>query len=586
LKEVKNLSLVTVTINNRRVLVEEGTTILEAAKLLNIKIPTLCHLNLHDTKMINQTASCRVCMVEVDGRRNLAPACATPVFDKMVVRTNSIRAIHARRTVVELLLSDHPKDCLICEKNTDCELQKLAADLGVREIHYKGEMSTYEVDNSSYSIVRNLDKCILCRRCETMCNKVQTVNVLSGVERGFQTVVAPAFNLPMTETSCTFCGQCVAVCPTAALTEVNNVPKVWRTLKNKEKYVVVQTAPAVRAALGEEFGLEPGTMVTGKMVSALRSLGFNKVFDTDFAADLTIMEEASELIHRLEHGGKLPILTSCCPGWVKFFEHQFPELLDIPSTCKSPHEMLGAVAKTYLAEKLGIDPKDMVVVSVMPCLAKKYEAARPELSEKGNQDVDIVITTRELAKMLKEAGIDFNSLEDSEFDTPLGESTGASVIFGATGGVLEAALRTAYEWITKEQLENVDFHSLRGLDGVKEASIKINNMDVNVAVAHGLGNARKILESIESGEANYHAIEIMACPSGCIGGGGQPYIHGDIEILKKRAAGIYNEDKGKSKRKSHENEGVLKLYDDFLGEPYGEKAHELLHTHYIKRNKL
>lgn len=580
------MSLVTITINNRQIQVEEGTTILEAAKLLNIKIPTLCHLNLHDTKMVNQTASCRVCMVEVDGRRNLAPSCATPVFDKMVVRTNSIRAIHARRTVVELLLSDHPKDCLICEKNTDCELQKLAADLGVREIPYKGEMSTYEIDDSSYSIVRNLDKCILCRRCETMCNKVQTVNVLSGIERGFQTVVAPAFNLPMTDTACTFCGQCVAVCPTAALTEVNNVPKVWRALKNKDKYVIVQTAPAVRVALGEEFGLEPGTVVTGKMAAALRSLGFDKVFDTDFAADLTIMEEASEFVHRLQHGGKLPILTSCCPGWVKFFEHQFPDLLDIPSTCKSPHEMFGAVAKTYLAQKLGVDPKNIVVVSVMPCLAKKYEAARPELSESGNQDVDIVITTRELAKMLREAGIDFNSLEDSDFDNPLGESTGASVIFGATGGVLEAALRTAYEWLTEETLENVEFHALRGMDGVKEATVKINDMDVNVAVAHGLGNARKILEAIKAGKANYHAIEIMACPGGCIGGGGQPYIHGDVEILKKRAMGIYNEDRGKTKRKSHENEAVLKLYEEFLGEPYGEKAHELLHTHYIKRQKI
>lgn len=583
---MKVLSLVTVTINNKQIQVEEGTTILEAAKLLNIKIPTLCHLNLHDTKMVNQTASCRVCMVEVEGRRNLAPACATPVFNNMVVKTNTLRAINARRTVVELLLSDHPKDCLVCAKNTDCELQKLAADLGVREIPYEGEISTYPIDDSSYSIVRNLDKCILCRRCETMCNKVQTVNVLSGVERGFKTAVAPAFNLPMIDTSCTFCGQCVAVCPTGALTEVNNVPKVWRALKNKDKYVVVQTAPAVRVALGEEFGLEPGTVVTGKMVSGLKALGFDKVFDTDFAADLTIMEEATEFIHRLKDGERLPILTSCCPGWVKFFEHQFPELLDIPSTCKSPHEMFGAVAKTYLAEKLGIAPENMVVVSVMPCLAKKYEAARPELNNEGHQDVDIVITTRELAKMLKEAGIDFNSLEDSNFDNPLGESTGASVIFGTTGGVLEAALRTAYEWLTEKTLEDIEFTPLRGMEGIKEATLKINDMDVNVAVAHGLGNARKILEAIKSGEANYHAIEIMACPGGCIGGGGQPYIHGDVDILKKRAEGIYKEDRGKAKRKSHENEDVLKLYDEFLGEPYGEKAHELLHTHYVKREKI
>ncbi|WP_078681967.1 NADH-dependent [FeFe] hydrogenase, group A6 [Clostridium sp. USBA 49] len=580
------MSLVTVTINNRQVQVEEGTTILEAAKVLNIKIPTLCHLNLHDIKMVNQTASCRVCMVEIEGRKNLAPACATPVFDKMVVKTNTIKAIKARRTVVELLLSDHPKDCLVCDKNTNCELQQLAADLGIRDIPYKGEMSTYEIDDSSYSIVRNLDKCILCRRCETMCNKVQTVNVLSGVERGFETAVAPAFNLPLTDTSCTFCGQCVAVCPTGALTEVNNISKVWNALRDKDKFVIVQTAPAVRVALGEEFGLEPGTVVTGKMVTALRELGFDKVFDTDFAADLTIMEEASEFVHRIKHGGKLPILTSCCPGWVKFFEHQFPDLLDIPSTCKSPHEMFGAVAKTYLAEKLGIDPKNIVVVSVMPCLAKKYEAARPELSHEGNQDVDIVITTRELAKMLKEAGINFNSLEDGDFDNPLGESTGASVIFGTTGGVLEAALRTAYEWLTDEELKDVEFHNLRGMDGVKEATVKINDMDVNVAVAHGLGNARKILEAIRNGEANYQAIEIMACPGGCIGGGGQPYIHGDVEILKKRAEGIYSEDRSKAKRKSHENESVLKLYKEYLGEPYGEKAHELLHTHYTERKKM
>lgn len=580
------MSLVTVTINNRQLQVEEGTTILEAAKLLNIKIPTLCHLNLHDTKMVNQTASCRVCMVEVEGRRNLAPSCATPVFNNMVIKTNTIRAIRARRTVVELLLSDHPKDCLTCPKNTDCELQSLAADLGVRDIPYQGEMSTYEIDNSSKSIVRNLDKCILCRRCETMCNKVQTVNVLSAVDRGFQTIVEPAFGLPMTETACTFCGQCVAVCPTAALTEVNNVPKVWRALKNKDKFVVVQTAPAVRVALGEEFGLEPGTVVTGKMAAALRSLGFDKVFDTDFAADLTIIEEASEFIHRLQHGGRMPILTSCCPGWVKFFEHQFPDLLDIPSSCKSPHEMFGAITKTYLAEKMGIDPKNIVVVSVMPCLAKKYEAARPELSNNGMQDVDVVITTRELAKMLKEAGIDFNSLEDGDFDHPLGESTGASVIFGATGGVIEAALRTAYEWLTNETLESVEFHALRGMDGVKEATVKINDLDVNIAVAHGLGNARKILESIRAGEANYHAIEIMACPGGCINGGGQPYNHGDVDVIKKRIEGLYSEDRSKTLRKSHENPAIKKLYDEFLGEPYGEKAHHLLHTEYTKRRKL
>jgi NADH-quinone oxidoreductase subunit G len=583
---VKTLSIITVTINNKEIQVEEGTTILEAAKLLNIKIPTLCHLNLHDTKMVNQTASCRVCMVEIQGRRNLAPSCATPVFNGMVVKTNSQRAIQARRTVVELLLSDHPKDCLVCEKNTNCELQSLAADLEVREITYKGEMSTYPIDNSSSSIIRNLDKCILCRRCETMCSKVQTVNVLSAVDRGFQTVVSPAFGLPMIETSCTFCGQCVAVCPTGALTEVNNIPKVWKALNNDKKVVVVQTAPAVRAALGEEFGLEPGTNVTGKMVAALRALGFHMVFDTDFAADLTIMEEASEFIHRLQNGGKLPILTSCCPGWVKFFEHQFSDLLDIPSTCKSPQEMFGAIAKTYMAEKMNIDPKNMVVVSVMPCLAKKYEAARPEMGRDGMQDVDIVITTRELAKMLKEAGIDFNSLKDEAFDRPLGESTGAGVIFGTTGGVIEAALRTAYEWLTKEPLENVDFEGVRGLAGIKEATVNIAGTDVKIAVAHGLGNARRLLEDIRDGKATYHAIEIMACPGGCIGGGGQPYLHGNTEKLKKRAEAIYSDDRNNIRRKSHENPEVIKLYEEFLGEPNGEKAHELLHTHYVKRQKM
>ena len=577
------MSLVTITINNKAIQVEEGTTILEAARMLNINIPTLCHLNLHDTKMVNQVASCRVCVVEVEGRRNLAPACATPVFNGMVVKTNTIRAIKARRNVVELLLSDHPQDCLTCAKNTDCELQKLASDLGVREIAYKGEISTYEPDNSSHSIVRNLDKCILCRRCETMCNKVQTVNVLSGVNRGFETVVEPAFGLPMAETSCTFCGQCVAVCPTAALTEVNNVPKVWRALNDKTKHVIVQTAPAVRAALGEEFGLEPGTNVTGKMVSALKSLGFDKVFDTDFSADLTIMEEATELIHRIQHGERLPILTSCCPGWVKFIEHQFSDMLDIPSTCKSPQEMFGAIAKTYYAQKMGIDPKDIVCVSVMPCLAKKYEAARPEFGKDGVQDVDIVVTTRELAKMLKEAGLDFNSLEDADFDHPLGESTGASVIFGATGGVLEAALRTTYEWLTKETLENVDFEAVRGLEGIKEATVKIGDLEVKAAVAHGLGNARKLLEAIRDGKAEYHAIEIMACPGGCINGGGQPYSNDHEDILSKRMSVLYGEDKNKTLRKSHDNPYIKKIYEEFLGEPYGEKAHELLHTHYVKR---
>ncbi|MBP2026251.1 NADH-quinone oxidoreductase subunit G [Acetoanaerobium pronyense] len=578
--------MVNVIINGKEIQVPAGSTILEAANMLNIKIPTLCHLDLHDIKMVNKAASCRVCVVEVEGRNTLAPACATPVFEGMKIKTDTKKSVKARRTVVELLLSDHPKDCLICERNTNCDLQTLAADLGVRQIKFEGEMSEYPIDKSSHSIVRNMDKCILCRRCETMCNEVQTVNVLSGVGRGFETVVGAAFDLPMHETNCTFCGQCLSVCPTAALTEVNNVSKVWDALNDEDKVVVVQTAPAVRVALGEEFGMDPGSVVTGKMVASLKNIGFDKVFDTDFAADLTIMEEASEFVHRLEHGGKLPILTSCCPGWVKFFEHQFSDMLDIPSSCKSPHEMFGAVAKTYLAQKMDIDPEKMVVISVMPCVAKKYEAARPELGHGGTKDVDLVITTRELAQMIREAGIDFNTLENQDFDNPLGESTGASVIFGATGGVIEAALRTAYEWLTKETLENVEFEALRGIEGTKEATVNINGQDIKIAVTHGLGNARALLEKIRAGEAEYHAIEIMACPGGCIGGGGQPYHHGNLDILKKRIEGIYSEDRSKTLRKSHENPMIKKLYEEYLGEPYGEKAHELLHTHYVARQKM
>lgn len=578
MKEVDVLSLVTLTINNKQLQVEQGTTILQAAKLLEINIPTLCHLNLHDG-VENKPGSCRVCVVEVEGRRNLAPACTTPVFEGMVVKTNSIKSIKARRTVVELLLSDHPQDCLLCEKNTNCELQTLAADMGIREIKYKGEMSTYPKDTSSASIERNLDKCILCRRCETVCSDIQTVSVLSAVNRGFETVVSPAFGMPMVDTNCTFCGQCVSVCPTGALTEVNNTSKVWDALNDKDKFVIVQTAPAVRAALGEEFGMEVGKAVTGKMVAALRSLGFDKVFDTDFAADLTIMEEATELMGRIQNGGRLPMLTSCCPGWINFFEHEFTDLLDVPSSCKSPQQMFGAIAKSYYAEKMNIDPKNLVVVSVMPCLAKKYEAAREEM----NNDVDIVISTRELAKMVKEAGIHFDSLNNEEFDSILGESTGAGVIFGVTGGVMEAALRTAYEWITGEKLDDVEFTVIRGLDGIREATVKIKDMEVKAAIASGLGNARKLLTKIRNGEADYQIIEIMACPGGCIDGGGQPYVHGHYDILAKRANALYEEDRSKPLRKSHENPAIIELYKEFLGKPNSEKAHKLLHTHYTCR---
>lgn len=578
---------VNITINGIALSIPADATILEAAREVKIEIPTLCHMDLESLKAVNKVASCRVCVVEVEGRRNLAPSCITRVAEGMVIKTNSPRAVRGRRTSVELLLSDHPSDCLICEKNNNCDLQSLAAKLGIYgELKYRGDMSFYDKDESSHSIKRNMDKCILCRRCETMCNEVQTCNILSATGRGFETVVNPTFGLPMMDTACTFCGQCVAVCPTAALSEISSISKVWDQINDPEKYVVVQTAPAVRVALGEEFGMEPGHSVTGKMVALLRKLGFDRVFDTDFAADLTIMEEASEFIHRLQHNGRLPILTSCCPGWVKFFEHQFPDLLDIPSSCKSPHEMFGAITKSYFAKKYGIDPKKLVVVSVMPCLAKKYEAARPELSEREIQNVDYVLTTRELAKMAREASIDFISLKNEEFDHPLGESTGASVIFGATGGVIEAALRTAYEWLTGTTLEKVEFEDLRGPQGIKEATVKINGMDVKIAVAHGLGNARTLLENIQAGKSHYHAIEIMACPGGCIGGGGQPYHQGEGAVLRARTKAIYEEDKNKTLRKSHENPYIQKLYEEFLGQPYGEKAHELLHTHYTKRVKL
>ncbi len=580
------MKMVNLTINDLKVSLPEGTTILDAAKQVNINIPTLCFLNLHDIKMVNRTSSCRVCLVEVEGRRNLAPSCSTEAFEGMVVKTNTFRAIKARRTMVELLLSDHPTDCLVCEKNTQCQLQLIAAELGIRKIKYKGAMSNYKKDSSSGAIYRNLDKCIMCRRCETMCNEVQTCGDYSAVDRGFETVISPAFGRPMLDTQCTFCGQCVSVCPTAALTQVSNVAKVWEVLSDPDKYVIVQTAPAIRVTLGEKFGMEPGSIVTGKMVSALKRLGFDKVCDTDFAADVTILEEAHEFIDRLQNGGRLPILTSCCPSWVKFIEHQFPDLLDIPSTCKSPHIMFGTLAKTYLAEKLNIDPTKIVVVSVMPCIAKKYEISRPELEHEGHKNVDLVITTRELSDMIMEAGIDFNKLSNEDFDNPLGESTGASVIFGTTGGVIEATLRTAYEWITGETLKEVEFHSVRGLDGLKEANININGEEIKIGVAHGLGNARKLLEDIQSGETKYHAIEIMACPGGCIDGGGQPYHFGNMDIVKKRMEALYTEDRNKSIRKSHENPAVKALYKEFIGDIGGEKAHALLHTHYTKREKL
>jgi len=582
------MTMLKITIDGKLTEVPEGSMIIDAARKLHIDVPTLCYLKMDELAYNNMAASCRICVVEVEGRKNLAPSCSTPVTDGMVVYTHTIRVLNARKTVLELMLSDHPKDCLVCAKSGECDLQELAEKFAVREVRYKGAMSTYRKDYSP-AIIRDMDKCIMCRRCEVMCNDVQTCGVLSGVNRGFDAVVAPAFEMALEESTCTFCGQCVAVCPVGALVERDYTWEVVNALAAPDKVTIVQTAPAVRAALGEEFDLEPGTLVTGKMAAALRKLGFNHVFDTDFAADLTIMEEASEFLDRLtrhlagDQSVKLPILTSCCPAWVNFFEHQFPDMLDIPSTAKSPQQMFGAIAKSYYAEMLGIPREKIVVVSVMPCVAKKYECSRPEFSVNGNPDVDYSITTRELARLIKVMNIDFDMLPDEDFDKPLGESTGAGVIFGATGGVIEAALRTAYEFATGETLEKVDFEPVRGMQGIRSAEVKVGEHTLKIGIAHELGNARKLLEDIRAGRSHYHAIEIMACPGGCIGGGGQPYHHGDIEILKQRTKAIYSEDEAKVIRKSHENPYIKELYEKYLGKPLSAKAHQLLHTHYFKK---
>lgn len=582
--------MIKVTIDKSVVEVQEGTTILEAAKKVGVHIPTLCHMNLPHYNVENRPGGCRICVVQVEGRKNLAPACCTDCTDGMMVNTSAIRVLNARKTVLRMLLSDHPKDCLSCAKSGECDLQTLAIKMGIRSIPEQkyAKMSEYKSDVSR-SIIRDIDKCISCRRCVTMCTNVQTVSALSAINRGFESVVATPFEKPLAESVCTFCGQCVAVCPTGALTTCDHTNEIIRSLVSTEKTVVVQVAPAVRAALGEEFGMKAGTDVTKKMVAALKSMGFDYVFDTNFSADLTIMEESAELVDRLTRNmngdttARLPMLTSCCPAWVNFIETYYPDMLDIPSTARSPQQMFGAIAKTYFADKKNIKRENLVVVSVMPCLAKKYECSRDEFSVDGNPDVDYSISTRELAQLIKLANLNLEELEDSEFDSIMGESSGAAALFGASGGVIEAAVRTAYKIVTGEEYEGVDFEQLRGTEGLRVAEVDIKGLKLNIGIAHGLGNARKILDKVRSGELDLHAIEIMACPGGCVGGGGQPLHHGDENILQKRKEVLYSIDRGMENRLSHNNKEVQQLYAEFLGAPLGETSHKYLHTHYHKK---
>ena len=580
------MSLVNLTINGKVVSVPSDTKILEAAKQVNIKIPSLCHLRIDDINFDNNCASCRVCMVSAG--KKLVPACGTLVKEGMVVNTNSPEALKYRKDIVELLLSDHPKDCLSCVKSGNCELQDIAAELGIRKVRFSdGEQSSAPIDTSTKSIIKDHSKCILCRRCETMCNEVQTVGVLSGINRGFGTQVSTFFGDDLIDTNCTFCGQCISVCPTGALVEKDNTREAWAALGQKEKPVMVQTAPAVRVGLGEEFGLDPGSISTGKMVAALKALGFDYVFDTNFAADLTIMEEANEFVNRFVKGEKLPILTSCCPAWINFMEYEYPDLLPYLSTCKSPQSMFSPIARHYFAEKvLNKKYDEVIVMSIMPCVAKKFEVSREELGEDGYLDTDISLTTRELARMIKEAGIDLANIDEAEFDSPLGYSTGAADIFGATGGVLEAALRTAYHDITKEEAPSLDFKVVRGMDGIKEASLEIAGHTVNVAAASSLGNARKLMDELREGNSKYHVIEIMACPGGCVAGAGQPYHGGNYDKVKARAKALYEIDAHKVDRLSHHNPDIIKLYDEFLGERGGHMAHKLLHTQYYNRSDV
>ena len=576
------MEMVNIKINGMPLSVPSGITILEAARYAGIEIPTLCYL-----KKINQIGACRICMVEVKGARSLVASCVFPVNEGMEILTNSDRVRNSRRTTLELILSTHERKCLSCVRSTNCELQKLCKEYGVEnESKFDGITPDYAYDDSMPHMIRDNSKCILCRRCVAACDE-QSISVIGANARGFDTCITSPFEREIKEFSCIACGQCIVNCPTGALREKDDTPKVLEAINDPEKYVVVQTAPAVRAALGEEFGLPIGTDVEGKMVAALRRLGFDKVFDTDFSADLTIMEESNELIERITNGGALPMITSCSPGWVKYCEHYYPEQLEHLSTCKSPQQMFGATLKTWYAQKMDIDPAKIVSVSVMPCTAKKFEVGREDQSASGYADVDISITTRELARMIKSAGISFNALPDETYDSPLGEGSGAAVIFGATGGVMEAALRTAVEKITGQTLESVDFTEVRGMDGVKEATYTVGDLSVKVAVASGTKNAKTLMEQIKNGTSEYQFIEIMGCPGGCINGGGQPIVSAAVrnfeDFRSKRASVLYNLDKNNENRKSHENSAIKRVYDEFFGEPGSHKAHEVLHTTYVKR---
>ncbi|MGC9513699.1 MAG: NADH-dependent [FeFe] hydrogenase, group A6 [Fidelibacterota bacterium] len=567
-----------ITINNIEVWANPGETVLEVAEREGIRIPTLCYL-----KGFSPTGSCRMCMVEVEDQGRLVPSCAFPVYDGMKVKTNSPEVRRARKTIIELLLANHPQDCLVCIRNGNCDLQSLAAEYGVRSYRYVGQRRKGKLDLASPSIERDPEKCILCGRCVRVCHEMQNVGAIDLINRGFNSTVAPAMDRSLNTVACVYCGQCIVHCPVGALREKSDQKRVWEAINNTDKLVVAQIAPAVRVAIGEEFGLQPGEIVTGKIVAALRRMGVDTVFDTNFAADLTIMEEANELIERITQKKTLPMITSCSPGWVKYLEHFYPDLMDHLSSCKSPHEMEGAMIKSYYARKMGINPEKIFVVSVMPCIAKKFEAQRPELG-KEFQDVDAVITTRELARMIRVAGLDFSRLPDEGFDDPLGESTGAGAIFGAAGGVMEAALRTAHYMMTGKDMPVIDFSPIRGLQGVKESTVEINGIQLKVAAVSGLKNIDVLLKDMQAGKSEYHFIEVMACPNGCINGGGQP-LPSTPEKIQKRTEAIYKIDKGLPKRCSHHNQSIQKLYQEFLETPGSHTAHDLLHTHYTPRNR-